>query len=134
MKKIISILLVITMLITLLVSCGDDETTQPPIVPDGGSTSSSSSSGQGGIVNTNTLPDGMTGEDLAKILLANERLNSHLLDTDGDIFENGAETFRNLAAMTRESMKSTVKSLGAVSLVNHRLVPTFMAEQVVEGD
>ena len=137
MKKIISILLVMIMLVTLLAGCGDDETTLPPVIPDDGSTSSSSSSsssGQGNIVNTNTLPEGMTGEDLAKILLANERLNSHLLDTDGDIFEDGAEVFRNLAAMTRESMKSTVKSLGAVSLVNHRLAPTFMAEQIIEGD
>ena len=128
MKKIISVLLVMIMLSTLLAACRDSETTTTTTTPTTTTTTN------GGTVNTNTLPAGMTGEDLAKILLANERLDAHLLETDGDIFESGAESFRNLAAKTREEMKSAVVSLGAVSLINHRLMPTFMAEQLIEGD
>ena len=71
MKKFITLLLTLVMLLSLLVGCRGF-----------------------------TLPEGLSGSDAAKLLLANERLNAQLLKTEGDIFENGVEVdmiagFRN---------------------------------------
>ena len=42
-----------------------------------------------------------SGTELAKLLLANERLNAHLLKTEGDLLENGAAVLNTLAAKAR---------------------------------
>ncbi len=45
-----------------------------------------------------------TGTDLAKLMLANQRLNAQLLKNDGNIFESGAETLRNVANYTKSTL------------------------------
>ncbi|MBP3391943.1 MAG: hypothetical protein J6L76_04060 [Clostridia bacterium] len=51
-----------------------------------------------------------SGTDLAKLLLASERLNADLLKKEGDIFDEGAEVLRNLAATTSASYKASTSS------------------------
>ncbi len=59
------------------------------------------------------IPADYSGTDLAKLLLANERLDATLLHREGDIFDDGAEILRNLAATTSASYKaSTTSSAG----------------------
>ena len=72
MKKILSLVLTFIMSVSVLVGCG-------PRNDDA------------------TLPDGISGSDAARLLLANERLNAQLLKNDGDIFENGVEVMNTLA-------------------------------------
>lgn len=55
-------------------------------------------------------PTNYFGTDLAKLLLANERLNAQLLKNEGDIFENGAKVLRNLAATTSASYQASTTS------------------------
>ncbi|MBR2975051.1 MAG: hypothetical protein IKC47_04850 [Clostridia bacterium] len=45
-----------------------------------------------------------TGTDLAKLMLANQRLNAQLLKNDGDIFQSGAQTLTTLANQVRASL------------------------------
>lgn len=54
-----------------------------------------------------SLPDGLNGTDTAKLLLAGERLNEHILKTEGDIFENGAETLSHLAEIASKNLEQS---------------------------
>lgn len=51
-----------------------------------------------------------SGTDLAKLLLASERLNADLLKKEGDIFDEGAEVLRNLASTTSASYQASTSS------------------------
>ena len=62
-----------------------------------------------------TIPEGLTGTDVAKLLLADQRLSTHLVNTEDDIFENGAETYLQLADMTRESIRTRTKISSSAS-------------------
>ena len=95
MKKIISLLLLLTLLVSIFVGCDN---------------SNNDDKGNGG----GTLPRGMSGTDAAKLLLANERLDGTLLQADGSIFVDGVEVMNNLAQKTRESM-AALRGKGGVS-------------------
>lgn len=103
MKKFITLLLTLVMLLSLLVGCRGF-----------------------------TLPEGLSGSDAAKLLLANERLNAQLLKTEGDIFENGVEVMNNLAATALSNLNATYtsgKTYTAATLSKVRNAST-----VLEGD
>ncbi|MBE6694077.1 MAG: hypothetical protein E7589_04865 [Ruminococcaceae bacterium] len=103
MRKIISLALVFVVLASLLAGCG------------GGA-----------------LPDGMSGSDAARLLLANERLDAQLLKTEGDIFENGVEVMNNLA-------KTAIANLNVPYVGNNAPAVTKLSSfqslsTVLEGD
>jgi hypothetical protein len=58
------------------------------------------------------VPEGMTGTDVAKLLLAGERLNAHLIDSGDTLFGNGAAVLYALAAKAQSSMAETGRPLG----------------------
>lgn len=89
MKKLITLTLMLGLLLGSLASCGF-----------------LSGIGSGSSI-IDKIPDGMTGEDVAKLLLAGERLGDKIIDGD-DIFANGVETFRHLAAVAAENGGLTV--------------------------
>lgn len=76
MKKTVSVLLILVLLLGVLVSCG----------------------GKGDPL------DGLNGKDAAKLLLANERLDSNLLKESDGIFVSGAEAFKNLSLLADANM------------------------------
>ncbi len=49
-------------------------------------------------------PGNVSGVELAKLLLAHERLNAHLLKTEGDLLESGAATLQNLATTAHNNL------------------------------
>lgn len=79
MKKITALLVVLTLMLSVLAGCRRTDN-------DGG------------------LPDGMSGKDAAKLILANERLNSQLLKNSGNIFAGGADVLRTLSDKTLASL------------------------------
>ncbi len=114
MKKMISLAIVTVMLLACFAACQsvNDEHSKPSTtdeitVPNGetfvppvdGETMPPDSG--------NTTPEPsvtLKGADAAKLLLAEERLNAKLLQNEGDIFENGAEVFENLAATAMNNL------------------------------
>ncbi|MBE6652405.1 MAG: hypothetical protein E7610_03185 [Ruminococcaceae bacterium] len=50
----------------------------------------------------------LSGTDAAKLLLAQERLDSALLKQDGDIFENGAKILRSLSGIAKQNLVAPV--------------------------
>ncbi len=93
MKKLISLLIILTLLLTALVGCkkdGGENGGDTPNTDDG----------------TFVIPEGLSGNDVIKLLLASQRLNSQLLKTEGDIFENGAEVMQTLASRARANLSS----------------------------
>ncbi len=79
-----------------------------------------------------TLPEGMSGSDAAKLLLANERLNAQLLKTDGDIFENGVEVMNNLAKTAIDNL--SVSYMGNSTPSVTKLSSVQSLSTVLEGD
>lgn len=86
MKKLLSLFMIFTMLLTILAGCKKndvkDGTGDTPITDDGAF----------------TMPEGLSGNDVIKLLLASQRLDSELLKAEGDIFENGVEVMKTLAS------------------------------------
>jgi hypothetical protein len=89
MKKLIALTIASVMLLASLASCQTvqkDDSNKPP-------------------KQDATVPAAsLKGAEAAKLLLAEERLNAKLLQNQGDIFENGAEVFDNLAAIAKENL------------------------------
>ncbi len=79
MKKLLSSIIILATLLTILIGCVKENDT------DGSG---------GGFV----IPEGMNGNDVIKLLLANQRLDSKLLKNDGDIFEGGVRDMKTLAS------------------------------------
>ena len=102
MKKLIAVALATLMILTVLSGCqqfklfDDDYDDYDDYEEDddrGGSKDSSS-----------PKKPSVVGTEAAKLLLAQERLDSQLLKNDGDIFENGSEVFRNLASIAKDNL------------------------------
>ncbi len=53
---------------------------------------------------TELFPNGLNGKDVAKLLLADQRLNSGVLKAEGDIFGNGARDLRTLAEKAQDNL------------------------------
>ncbi|MBE6619844.1 MAG: hypothetical protein E7625_00570 [Ruminococcaceae bacterium] len=97
MKKWISLIVAILMLLTLLVGCKG---------PSG--------SGPSG---PDTPGPGLKGAEAAKLLLAGERLDAQLLKNEGDIFEDGAKIFRDLAAIAQANFADVTYAGNGVTVV-----------------
>jgi hypothetical protein len=67
------------------------------------------------VVGIDTIPEGLTGTDVAKLLLAEHRLDAHLINTEDNIFEDGAKTYRELAQKAVDSVNTTWLELSSVS-------------------
>lgn len=65
-----------------------------------------------------TLPEGMSGTEAAKLILAGERLNAQLLKDSDNIFATGEAALENLAAKAKENLakNSYVGSAGLMAL------------------
>ncbi len=103
MKKIIVFILTLTLLTTTLIGCGNQR-----------------------------LLDGMNGRDAAKLLLANERLDSQLLKNNGNIFENGVEVMNNLATTAINNM--TVSYANENTYTISKLSTVKKLSTVLEGE
>ena len=82
MKKIIALLIVLTIVLTFLAGCKKKYYDE--------------------------LPEGMSGKEAARLLLANERLNAESLKNSGHIFDDGAETLMELAEKVELSLAGRV--------------------------
>ena len=126
MKKILLWAIVCAMLLSVLASCSDGsagkDTTVDGTLADGtpvdgtltngwgGDGSTTNPGGQDGAEESFTLPSWMTGSDAAKLLLAQERLNTKLLQNDGNIFENGTEVMDELASNATRNLNASFSS------------------------
>ena len=104
MKKIISLFISLIMLVGILAGCSEPSVDSGPDIND---------QGGGGLVSS--LPDGLSGEDVAKLLLAGQRLGGNMIDNEDGFFEGGVETYRALAAAARKNGELPVVTLGARS-------------------
>lgn len=82
MKRIIALLIVVTVMLASLAGCKKNY--------------------------EDSLPEGMNGKEAASLILANERLNAQLLKNSGNIFDGGSETLMNLAESVRISLASNI--------------------------
>lgn len=57
-------------------------------------------------VGISSIPEGLTGTDVAMLLLAEQRLSTHLINTEDDIFDEGEEVYLNLAQKTKQSINA----------------------------
>ena len=97
MKKLLCLIIAAAMMLTLLASCGSNVST-------GSGTAGSNVPGGSGTTGGGTVPGGnngswlasLSGTDMAKLLLANRRLDADVLSKEGDIFENGERVMYDL--------------------------------------
>jgi len=78
------------MILSVLVGCKKDDTDIPTAPPD----------------DSFKIPEGLSGTDVIKLLLASKRLDSQLLKTEGDIFETGEQVMQNLASKARANLSA----------------------------
>lgn len=69
------------------------------------------------------IPEGLSGKDVAKLLLANERLNAGLLKNEGDIFEKGEKVFKDLGKLAAQNLEESAATLVATPLKYKELTP-----------
>ena len=93
--RILAVLLTLTVLFTLLASCAGD----------GDSVGGDGGTGDGGTVGTNPLAN-INGKELAKLLLAGERLQIEKLG-EGNIFDNGVSVMQTLIERATENLDAT---------------------------
>lgn len=55
--------------------------------------------------NISKLPDWLSGTDAAKLLLADQRLDSSVLRKEGDIFDDGTKVMQNLASTAKNNLR-----------------------------
>lgn len=103
-KKIIALLLALTLCFGILASCNSGGTGS--LGNEGGSGEVGGGSGDGGgdALPLGGLPEGMDGKTAASLILANERLNSQLLNNSQNIFDEGVNTLTALARQASESI------------------------------
>lgn len=78
-----------------------------------------------------TVPDGMTGADIAKLILAGQRLDPSKLMSEGNIFENGSQVFRKLAAKAQSNLAASTVTLSASTSRTFSVIP--LSERVDNG-
>ena len=135
MKKILSVLLVCSALTTALASCTTrtDPHSKIPAVTDSRET-------QGEAIGA--LPEGMSGTEAARLLLAEERLNAKLLRNEGNIFEDGVAVMNNLAKTAMENLNiprvgrkaPSVTPLASTQNLSTELKGTGGGKVVIDGD
>ena len=141
MKKIISLLVLLCLLLGALASCNFGSDENPPkqdggVTDNGGSGEEDKRPGDkedegGKPEGITSIPDGMTGKDILKLLLANERLGGKIInDTDG-IFKGGKETFARLKSEAIENLEAsvlTVQSSGGVPSLEDAVIGELLAQ------
>lgn len=113
MKKILSLFIVGAMAVCMLASCGGSSTagtnpplgtdvppmytdpTREPVVDPQNTTSATGNPVFPGGDKTSWM-DSLNGTERAKLLLADQRLDATVLNTNGNLFENGAQVMYNL--------------------------------------
>ncbi|MBQ9736696.1 MAG: hypothetical protein IJV96_07935 [Clostridia bacterium] len=125
MKKFLCTLLIFLLTLSLLAGCAGGKPSEDDKGKYDGDGNEGGDGGQTGF-EAFVIPEGMSGEDVAKLLLANERLNATLLKSKGDIFESGAAVLRNLADTARMSLAASTPALLATPMRYRTLtaVPT----------
>lgn len=93
MKRWISLIVAVFMMLTLLVGC------------------------KGPSSDTDLPGPLLKGAEAAKLLLAGERLDAQLLKNKGDIFEEGAKVFRDLAAIAQANFANVTYTGNGVTVV-----------------
>lgn len=92
MKRILALIMILTVSLSALVGCKKDtEGAEAPPISDDGSFK---------------IPEYLSGTDVIKLLLASKRLDSTLLKTEGDIFENGSEVMQTLGERALSNLPS----------------------------
>ena len=104
MKKILSVIALTAVLLSSLVACNGNTPT--------------------------TLPDGVSGKDAIRLLLADERLNEQLLKNEGNIFNDGVEVMNTLAAKAIENLGVTYLSARATE---QRLTLTPLSRETISS-
>ena len=84
---------------------------------------------------------GLSGTDMAKRLLAEERLNSALLKNKGDIFENGIKVMRNLADIATANLNvphvgrdAVMTNLSTAVNLSTVLTGDYIGKLEIDGD
>ncbi len=124
MKKLVALLLLCAMLVLAFAGCAQKKKDKDDEKNNGQQ--------QTGFEDFK-IPAGMSGADIAKLLLANERLNATLLKTEGDIFENGAEVYRSLAIKAEQNLAASAQQLAATPMLYRTLTPVALSEVVDDG-
>lgn len=99
MKKLISLLLLLTLLTLSLAACKDKDGSDPKYPEDPFAEDPRDPSDKKPVTAT------VSGIDAVKLLLAEERLNEKLLKNDGDIFERGSKDMRELAKRAKNNLR-----------------------------
>lgn len=83
----------------------------------------------------------ISGTDMAKLILAEERLNSALLKNKGDIFENGIRVMRNLADIAMENLNvphtdgdAVMTNLSTAVNLSTVLTGDYIGKLEIDGD
>ncbi len=105
MKRIIAIFSVLCLLLGMLISCGGKKDPSGITPPGGGGPQPSPLPGEqrpgeekpGQQQGTVTIPEGLTGTDVLKLLLAGTRLAGKMIGSTDSIFKSGVQTMRTLA-------------------------------------
>ena len=127
MKKIICTVIALLLAMTMVAGCASNG--RSPSDKDGEKESSAiTTTQQGGGSETDPswdgkLPEGLSGKDVAKLLLANERLNAGLLKNEGDIFENGKKVFGDLKKIASDNLGTNYSDLVATPFKYNELTP-----------
>ena len=146
MKKLISMILALTMLICVFACCDSkndpDIDSLPTESTDGSGETSDNTEDTNDTDDTEnnddpitspTLPEGLSGIDAIKLLLADERLNGKLIEDGDSIFSGGEEALRELASRAKENLNVQMLTLSGGS--SERLKPSALSSNVVNlGD
>ncbi len=103
MKKLISLLLALIMLLGVLTACGGSSASHPMSEQDPQAANHNPFPSPSPSF---SIPEGLSGVDVIKLLLADERLGGKLIDNSENIFANGATTFRTLAARAQQNFNA----------------------------
>ena len=122
MKKLIALALLSALLLGSLVGCSNDSTTPQDSLssddvihqPYDPNTPHDPNTPPDGVISVTKIPDGMTGDDVAKLLLASQRLDGQIIS--GGLFDDGVETFNHLASEAKKH--ASVTPLGTANKTN----------------
>ena len=134
MRKLFALLTVLALLVCSLAGCSlfggtPDGNDGGNGNEDGNKNETENEVGNGG--DTFVIPEGLTGIDVIKLLLADERLSGKLIGDSDGIFQEGAETYARLAERAEKNlgiqMLSVDFGIGVPSLDDVKIGESFVA-------
>lgn len=115
MKKTVALLLAALLLSGALAGCKKNTASPPKEDPGVG----------GSVIHESVeLPEGMSGIDAAKLILADERLNSKLFQDTDNLLDGGAVVFENLYTLAEQNMVKYGSSAQNVDLLSTQITNT----------